>query len=579
MNAAAVAEGRLIRGGEGTQPGIGPNGAGDVHLGKGTFWPHRNAGLPSFRSFFNTLEMQTTGSEHAAGSLHAIVAKAKRSASPGAARSVDQGRAPWRSNAKHSAVQETSEKGSDRSSESILSVGLTPVLSEAPTHATASALPYTLQPTSDFPVVDPLHPVSGRWDKSGLATAEEQRADPGVDSLRKQPSGVRDDGLSISVAVRPQISVPDAQPGQAVPEQDSEPAPVTSRAPRFSGVPPLHARSSGLPPLQFSTHVLPALTNKAAPLLASSAREGAEQKQATEESGRIRGTTALQAPETLVRPSPPQDAGSGTQKTIAVVSTRSNPPSVHAGKSPNLLPVPPVPSGSSFVSHGSEQKGEPLEHSAHDLRQTQLAAAPDGHPAQIAAPPGLDVENVAVSLSPGVATHNAASAAPTDGLRMQQTFAAMETGANALHPAWTHATATTAEAGYRDPALGWVGVRAQVDADGIHAAVVPVSTSASETLQSHLPGLGSYLADHHVRLESLSIAPAEGSMQAQSDLPSGGSQEGQENRRGTAQPESEGEMPASALQQSPAEVALHRDGIPLQPIRVAGRGVYISVVA
>jgi hypothetical protein len=40
---------------------------------------------------------------------------------------------------------------------------------------------------------------------------------------------------------------------------------------------------------------------------------------------------------------------------------------------------------------------------------------------------------------------------------------------------WIHAGAHHAEAGYLDPALGWIGVRADAAATGVHAALVPAS--------------------------------------------------------------------------------------------------------
>jgi hypothetical protein len=83
------------------------------------------------------------------------------------------------------------------------------------------------------------------------------------------------------------------------------------------------------------------------------------------------------------------------------------------------------------------------------------------------------------------------------GMTGEETFARLdaETGPRSIH--WVQAGAHHAEAGYLDPALGWVGVRAESIGGGVHAAVLPGSPEAAQVLGSHLGGLNAFLAQEH----------------------------------------------------------------------------------
>lgn len=78
----------------------------------------------------------------------------------------------------------------------------------------------------------------------------------------------------------------------------------------------------------------------------------------------------------------------------------------------------------------------------------------------------------------------------------REMFAAME-GESRPSPVWTHAGMNRAEAGFQDPQLGWVGVRARTDAEGVHATVVPSSVEAGKQLGFSMPELQAYVATHH----------------------------------------------------------------------------------
>jgi hypothetical protein len=92
---------------------------------------------------------------------------------------------------------------------------------------------------------------------------------------------------------------------------------------------------------------------------------------------------------------------------------------------------------------------------------------------------------------------------------LRETFAALDSDAAPGTVTWTHASARQAEAGFQDPTLGWIGVRADRNG-GIHASLVPGSVEASVELGSHLEGLNGYLAAQHTPVESLRMAAPEG---------------------------------------------------------------------
>ena len=89
------------------------------------------------------------------------------------------------------------------------------------------------------------------------------------------------------------------------------------------------------------------------------------------------------------------------------------------------------------------------------------------------------------------------------------TFAALDAEAAPGTPSWVHAGARRAEAGFQDPDLGWVGVRADLSADGVHAALVPGSAEAAQALGGHLAGLNAYLAEQHAPVQTLTMSSPE----------------------------------------------------------------------
>lgn len=94
----------------------------------------------------------------------------------------------------------------------------------------------------------------------------------------------------------------------------------------------------------------------------------------------------------------------------------------------------------------------------------------------------------------------------------QEPFAALDAESGPGIPAfatWTRTGAHSLEAGFEDPALGWVGVRADLNAGAIHAALVPGSAEAAQALGSQISSLHAYLSEQRTPLGSLTLAAPE----------------------------------------------------------------------
>ena len=157
-----------------------------------------------------------------------------------------------------------------------------------------------------------------------------------------------------------------------------------------------------------------------------------------------------------------------------------------------------------------------------------------------------------------------------------ETFAALDSTGNKGAPTWTHASAHQAEAGFQDPSLGWVAVRALADAKGIHAALVPGSTDAAQALGTHLAGLNAYLTEQRTPVATLTLAAQESQWAGQGM----GQGSGQNTRQGEPQQQPDardGAFAITAANHSHAVVTASGTGAPSTGIE--SEGVYISVMA
>ena len=208
----------------------------------------------------------------------------------------------------------------------------------------------------------------------------------------------------------------------------------------------------------------------------------------------------------------------------------------------------------------------------------------------VATPQSASVDAAAAALRSSAAApvsaapasgHAQVLAAASSATSAQDTFSALDRGSSLGTPAWTHAGGQHAEAGFRDPDLGWVGVRADLDTSGIHATLVPSSADAAQTLSGHLAGLSSHLVAQQASVASLSMAsPGEsGSENAMG-------QRMQQGAEGNAQGGTSEESQATPQKNAPFEsstsalAATTESGVP-ETHAYPGelRGTHISVMA
>lgn len=98
---------------------------------------------------------------------------------------------------------------------------------------------------------------------------------------------------------------------------------------------------------------------------------------------------------------------------------------------------------------------------------------------------------------------------------------------------WLRSSAHQVEAGYHDPTLGWVEVRANEGAGGVHATLTPASESAANSLGEHLAGIANYLSQRETPVAALSVTGA--SVQNGMTNSGLGADSGQQNDQNPAQ--------------------------------------------
>jgi len=99
---------------------------------------------------------------------------------------------------------------------------------------------------------------------------------------------------------------------------------------------------------------------------------------------------------------------------------------------------------------------------------------------------------------------------PGDATSAHDPFAALDADPAPGALAWTRTGSRQAEAGFEDPTLGWVSVRAGLGSGGVHATLVPGSANAAQELNTHVEGLSAHMAQQRQPIESLSVGAPEG---------------------------------------------------------------------
>ena len=162
-------------------------------------------------------------------------------------------------------------------------------------------------------------------------------------------------------------------------------------------------------------------------------------------------------------------------------------------------------------------------------------------------------------------------------------LAILDNNAQPPAAAWTHAGTNKVEAGFQDPSLGWVGVRATTDSSGLHAAVLPSSPDASRMLSGSMADLGAYLTEQRHSVQSLTMAPPTGAGNA------GSSYDGAALTQDNAQQRGYGQQSGTNSETAP-ETRMHResmssvsgetiDSVASSSIYFAPGGALISVFA
>lgn len=235
------------------------------------------------------------------------------------------------------------------------------------------------------------------------------------------------------------------------------------------------------------------------------------------------------------------------------------------------IPAPNAQTISSDTPHTTRVKSASAAQSPATSAQSAFAAhtQPFVNPTDSQAMAHYD-RSIVSSTRTEAQTHTVASSSASDA------FAALDNSDTMPATTWIHAGARHAEAGYLDPSLGWVGVRAESSGTAVHAAIVTGSTDAARTLDGHLAGLNSFVTEHHGHSSTVTLASPD-----QNHLASGSGQSGQQapQQRAreslTRENKSTREVPTSASITARSDPQSDREArTPYAPA-----GAHISVIA
>jgi len=224
----------------------------------------------------------------------------------------------------------------------------------------------------------------------------------------------------------------------------------------------------------------------------------------------------------------------------ALPGSQSQPPIQEIASNTGEIPAQSVSRGVAKIptetARGGKSSGEDKLRSVPtggsvDLVQ-QVNRLVDGQPSAATADASGMTRDQAGAL-PAVSAAEASRVAPA-GPDSREVFATLDTEGALGRPTWIQAGAQRAEAGFQDPVLGWVGVRANSGGGGVRAELVAGSADAALALSSHMAGLNVYLAESHTTVESLTLAALTGgSSGGGGDRSSGeGMQQGTEQQTG-----------------------------------------------
>jgi hypothetical protein len=168
------------------------------------------------------------------------------------------------------------------------------------------------------------------------------------------------------------------------------------------------------------------------------------------------------------------------------------------GNSAISLPAGAAKSSTEKISHVASETGA-------DAQIPHISAAQSSG---VEAPASMHVAVRGQGTAGAISGHDGETT--TAGAVAGDPFAALDSGSGVGRPSWVHTGGQRAEAGFEDPALGWVSVRADLNGGAVHAVLVPGSAEAAQTLSAHLPGLSTYLSEQHTPVATLTMATTDG---------------------------------------------------------------------
>ncbi len=236
----------------------------------------------------------------------------------------------------------------------------------------------------------------------------------------------------------------------------------------------------------------------------------------------------------------------------------------------------------SRLESGEQSTQQNLARTVHGAAAVE-ASSSTSHPV-VALPSGAAADVSAWVRNPvgahevlSAASSVAAGATGTQDITAREAIASLDAAPAVGTPSWLHAASRQAEAGFQDPALGWVGVRADLNGGIVHATVVTSSSEAAQALSGHLAGLSSYLTEQQTPVATLTITTSGGSGLEASTDQSMQQRAGQNAEQSAAAGSPQGaSAPASAL---PLSAAIQSSGFDMAVNVGDGRGTYISVMA
>ncbi len=196
---------------------------------------------------------------------------------------------------------------------------------------------------------------------------------------------------------------------------------------------------------------------------------------------------------------------SASAETTFETTTRSASPSAGA-KEAELFQRDRVSIGAAAMPLSAKTYwGIPSTHLNNSAAGTQT-------PGEFQAGQSASVPAVAVATASG---NGFSVSAQQQHTSTHEAFATIDAGTDDAAAKWATAGEHRAEAGFQDPSLGWVSVRAQAGAGGIHAAVVPASDVAAQALSGHLAGLNAHMANQYEHLNPVTLSAPDTGLNSQ----------------------------------------------------------------